>query len=227
MAGGLISMGRNRIGPQHMIKSVSVAAIGGPLMAIALWATVLLSPISTLGESATPTPDVPPASLCRVEAPSFDELNAIVATPLAEASPVVTRTPGVVPEGTPADETTTVEIVATVRELVGCFNAGEPLRSYGLYTAPYLNRLFNRQGGFPRGVYDSLATPEPTDDPSTHTEILEITDIRILGEGIAGANVTMRYSSIPMPKHFYFSFEWNGERWLISGILGEISFSVP
>jgi hypothetical protein len=154
-------------------------------------------------------------------------LNAIVATPLAEGTPAIARTPGVVPEGTPADLDTSDAITATIRELVACFNAGEPLRSYGLYTAPYLNRLFNRQGGFSQLVYDSLATPQPTDDPSTHTAILSISEIRILEDGSAGANVTLQYSSIPMPKNFYFSFEWNGDRWMISGILGEISFSVP
>jgi len=218
---------QGRFFPRSRVLTATAVGSSKALLFSVLAAYTLLSPISAYGETTTPTPDVPPASLCAVKAPSFDELNAIVAIPLAEATALVTRTPGVVPEGTPANAETAAEITATIRELVGCFNAGEPLRPFGLYTAPYLNQLFNRQGGFSRAVYDSFATPEPTDDPSTRTEILEITDIRILGEGIAGANVTMRYSSIPMPKHFFFSFEWDGNRWLISGILGEISFSVP
>lgn len=176
---------------------------------------------------ATPTPDVPPAVLCTVEAPSFKRLNEIVQAPMPDASPVATRTPGVVPEGEPADTETTAAVTAVVRELVGCYNAGELLRAYGLYTDQYLRRLFNRQGGFSHDIYDSLATPEPAADTSKHTAILEIKDVRKLDDGTVGATVTMRYTSIPMPKTFFFTFVWTGERWLIAGILGEISFSVP
>jgi hypothetical protein len=184
-------------------------------------------PGCAVAEGATPTPDVPPAELCVVEAPSFERLNAAVLTPVADASPVPVRTPGVVPEGTPGDPATVAAVTAVVRELVGCYNAGELLRSYGLYTDAYLYRLFNRQGGFTRTVYDSLATPEPEMDPNKHTAILEIADVRVLEDGAVGATVTMRYASIPMPKKFFFTFVRIDGRWLIDGILGEISFSVP
>jgi len=219
---------RNQTSNTAVAKGASIPAhpyrAGVLAFAFSFWfssTTVALNP------TPTSTPDVPPAELCTVPAHSFEELNAMVNMLISGASPVPARTPGIVPNGTPVDPATETAIVATIRELVGCFNAGEPLRSYGLYTAPYLNRLFNRQGGFSRSAYDSLATPEPAADPSTHTAILAITDIRLFDDNRAGANVTFRYASIPMPKHFYFSFEWNGERWLISGILGEISFSVP
>jgi hypothetical protein len=180
-----------------------------------------------VADDATPTPDVPPAALCTVEAPSFERLNAVVASPVADRTPVATRTPGLVPEGVPAGAETVAAVREVVRELVGCYNAGELLRSYGLYTDDYLHRLFNRQGGFTRAVYDSLATPEPRDDPSKDTAILEIKDARVLEDGSVGATVTLRYASIPMPKTFFFTFVRIDGRWLIDGILGEISFSVP
>jgi hypothetical protein len=176
---------------------------------------------------ATPTPDVPPAALCTVAAPSFERLNEVVLAPVPDASPVATRTPGVVPEGVPADAETIAEVTAVVRELVGCYNAGEPLRAYGLYSDQYLRRLFNRQGGFSRSAYDSLATPEPAADARTNTAILEIKGVRVLEDGTIGAMVTLRYASVPMPKSFFFTFVRTGEWWLIDGILGEISFSVP
>lgn len=174
---------------------------------------------------ATPTPEVPPAELCTVDAPSLDQLNEVILAP--NASPVATRTPGVTPDGEPADAETIAAVTAVVRELTACFNAGELIRAYGLYSDAYLRRLFNRQGGFTRTGYDSLATPQPADDPADNTAIIEIADVRVLADGTVGATVTMRYASIPMPKTFFFTFIHIGDRWLIDGILGEISFSVP
>jgi len=176
---------------------------------------------------ATPPPDVPPAALCTVEAPSLAALNAAILIPPAGASPVAARTPGVVPEGVPADPETVAAVTAVVRELIGCYNAGEPLRTFALFTESYLFRLFNRQGGFTRESYDGYATPEPAADPNSHTAILEIRDVRVLEDGTAGATVILRYASVPMPKAFFFAFARVGDRWLIDGILGEISFSVP
>jgi hypothetical protein len=175
---------------------------------------------------ATPTPDVPPAALCTAQAPSFERLNALAASP-ADGTPETVRTPGVVPEGTPADAETVAAVTAVVRELVGCYNAGDLLRSYGLYTDEYLRRLFSPQGGFTRAAYDSLATPEPEADPDKHTAILAIKDVRVLDNGTVGATVTLRYASVPVPKTFYFTFVRAGDHWLIAGVLGEISFSVP
>ena len=175
----------------------------------------------------SPAPDVPPAALCTVQAPSFEELNAAILTPPAGSTPVASRTPGTVPEGVPASAETVAAVTAVVRELVGCYNAGELLRAYGLYTDGYLFRLFNRQGGFTRASYDAFATPEPAADPGAHTAILAISDARVLEDGTIGATVTLRYASIPMPKTFFFTFVEIDGRWLIDGVLGEISFSVP
>lgn len=195
------------------------------VMTVALFAAASTRSGATTRQ--TPTPDVPPATVCMVEAPSLERLNEIILAPAASASPVATRTPGVVPEGKPAGAETIAAVTAVVRELVACYNAGELLRSYGLYTDAHLRRLFGRQGGFTRAQYDSLATPQPAADPAEWTAIIEIADVRMLADGSVGATVTMRYASIPMPKTFFFTFVWTGDRWLIDGILGEISFSVP
>jgi hypothetical protein len=176
----------------------------------------------TANAQATPTPDVPPAELCTVPAPSLDRLNAVILAP--DASPVPTRTPGVVPAGEPADPATAAAVTAVVRELTACHNAGELLRAYGLYSDAYLRRLFNRQGGFTQTNDDSLATPQPAAD---RIAILAIENVRLLEDGIVGATVTMRYPDIPVRKTFFFTFITIDGRWLIDGILGEISFSVP
>jgi hypothetical protein len=178
-----------------------------------------------LAEGATPTPDVPAAGLCIATAPSFDRLNAAILDNDG-ATPEPQRTPGVVPAGTPASTDIAAAVTATVRELVACFNAGAPLRAYGLYTDAYLHRLFARQGPFSRASYDGYATPEPEPDVAKHTAILAIRDIRVFADGSAGATVTLHYASIPVPKTFFFTFVRNGDGWLIDDILGELGFSV-
>lgn len=173
----------------------------------------------------SPTPDTPPAELCTADAPTFAALNAAILGG-GDATPEPQRTPGVVAAGMPADSATAAAVIATVRGLVACFNAGTPLRAYGLYTKAYLHRLFARQGSFSRASYDSYATPEPESDPGKHTVILAIRDIRTFPDGTAGATVTLHYASIPVPKTFFFAFVRGGDDWLIDNILGEISFSV-
>lgn len=213
--------------PRRSAGADTAGCRGRVWLAIASALIVVLTSDSTARAWMTPTPDVPPATVCAVEAPSLERLNEIILAPAASASPVATRTPGVVPEGKPAGAETIAAVTSVVRELVACYNAGELLRSYGLYTDAHLRRLFARQGGFTRAQYGGLATPQPAADPAEWTAIIEIADVRMLADGSVGATVTMRYASIPMPKAFFFTFVWTGDRWLIDGILGEISFSVP
>lgn len=135
---------------------------------------------------------------------------------------------GVVPTGTAADPATVAAVTATTRELVACFNAGEPLRALGLYTPLARGRLYARQGAFGEDAYAALATPMPA-DPAERDAILAIRDVRLLPDGRAGATVTIAYAVVPEPKTFFFVYApaADGSRWLIDGILGELSFSVP
>jgi hypothetical protein len=172
--------------------------------------------------SASPTPDAPDPALCMVEPRSLEDLNQVLATPIVQ----VTRTPGVVPDGAPADPEQIAGITATLREFVACFNAGELLRAYGLYTDRYFHQVFAREGQMTVEAYDALATPEP-EDPDFRSVILDVRDVRVLETGGVGATVTIEYAVIPMPKTFFFTFVFEQDRWWIDGILGEISFSVP
>jgi hypothetical protein len=188
-----------------------------------LVATILASPRAA-AQDASPTPDAPPPELCTVDSRSLEDLNKIsAATPSIS---VPTRTPGTIPKGIPADAETMVGITATVRELVACFNAGELLRAYGLYTDSYLQRLFGRQDPLSASAYSSLATPEP-EPVDKRAAILDLRDVRVLDDGSVGATVTIKYAVVPIPKSFFFTFVRRDGRWWIDGILGEISFSVP
>jgi hypothetical protein len=194
----------------------------GLLLAGMLW-TLPLSAQADASE-VTPTPFVPPLSACTVPPRSYEEVTALLATPVAGVTPA--RTLGPVPEGMPASPDVAAAIAETVQELVACYNAGEPLRVYRLYTDAFLQRLLMRQGALPRQAYDALATPQPA-PPDAGTAILAISGTRLLDDGRAGAMVTLQFPSIPVPKTFFFTFARQGSRWLIDDVLDEITFSVP
>jgi hypothetical protein len=187
---------------------------------------LLLPATPVVAITPVPTPDAPPPALCRAAPRSLADLNELIATPVAARSPAIPRPRDVVPEGSPADPATVAGVTVTVRELVACFNAGELLRAYGLYTDSYLHRLLARQDPLTQVAYDALATPMP-EPPASRAAILAIRDVRLLPDGTAGATVTIRYAVVPMPKTFFFTFARTSDRWLIADILGEISFSVP
>lgn len=173
-------------------------------------------------QDATPVPVIPPPSACTVPPRPYEEMAALLATPAAAIMP--TPTPGPVPEGTPADPATAAAIIGTVTELVACYNTGETLRIYSMYTDAFLQRLLLRQGTLSRPAYDALATPVP---PDNATAILAISGVRFLDDGKAGAMVTLHFPSIPVPKTFFYTFAREGNRWLVDDVLGEITFSVP
>jgi hypothetical protein len=186
-------------------------------------AAIVFTP-GAFAQTATPTPDTPPPELCRVAPISFEDLQAILATPIA--TPSASPTAPTIPEGTPADPETAAGITATLHELIACFNAGEVLRAYSLYTPDYLRRIYSTQDPPTEAAYAVLATPQPA-DADARSAILDVAGVRVFDDGSAGANVTIRYAHIPVPKTFFFTFVRAGDRWLIAGALGEISFSVP
>jgi hypothetical protein len=187
-------------------------------------ATSLVGLVAAPAVATTAMPATPVAAPpCEAPLRSEAELAALFATPIA-ATPA--PTPGVVPAGTPADPQTEAALTATVAGWLACQNAGEPLRAWSWFTDAYLRRLLDRQGGVAPAAYAALATPEPA-GPNDQAAIAAIRDVRILPDGRAGATVTLTYPAVPMPKTFFFTFARVDGRWLIDGILGEISFSVP
>lgn len=188
-------------------------------------ALLALAPILSIGiarAEATPTPETPNPALCTAAPRSFEELHEIAATPQAITSP--TASP--VPPLTPASPEDAAAVSDLVRELVACFNAGEPLRVYGLYSDGYLRRLLNLQGVPNQAGYASWATPEPL-DPNKYVQILAIRDIENLSNGGVRAVVALRYAGVPVPKTFAFDFVKTADGWRIDALLGEIDFSLP
>jgi hypothetical protein len=184
----------------------------------------LVAGVAVLLAVGIASPDVPNPSLCTAPTPSLDALNAAILGPAA--SPVPSPTPGLLPSGTPANPATIAAVTGVIQELIACYNAGEPLKTFALYTAGYLRSTFARQNGFTLQQYDSDATPEP-EDPARWSEILDIHGVRLLSPDRVGAVVTIKYADVPVNKTFFFTFERIAGRWKIDGILGELGFSVP
>lgn len=192
----------------------------------ALLCAALLGPAATPGwiVPATATAGTSAATGCLARARGLDEISVLLSAPAGEGLPAPSGT--VVPEGTPADAATRDAIAAVVAEWLACQNAGEPLRAWGLFTDDYLRRLLLRQGAPTPAGYAALATPSPA-APDARSTLLAIRDARMLPDGRAGATVTLAYPSVPTPKTFFFTFARVDGRWLIDGILGEITFAVP
>ena len=206
-----------------------LAAARGVALVFAV-AVVLIGGGEAAPVAGVATPDGSELAGCRAEPRSFADLQRVLAAPVAgEGAAVARRTPGVLPEGRPADATTTAGVTATLEELLTCFHAGEPLRVYGLYSDAYLRRLLYRAGAPDRAGYDLLATPQAS-AVEDRSELREVSGVRVLEGGRVGAVVVISYPTLPesvREKRFFFVFVDEGGRWLVDDVIGEISFSVP
>src|SRR5215213_7634000 len=175
-------------------------------------------------QSAPATPNPIPTPACDLPPRTPDEITALLASD-GIATPPATTDGQTLPKGVPAD----ADIAATMEQVVNlwlaCQNAGDPLRAWSLFSDGYLYRLLSRQGGLSGEAYRELATPARV--TAEVAVVLAIEGERLLPDGRFGATVIVSYSSVPMPKRFFFYFTQIGGRLLIDGILGEISFSVP
>lgn len=199
----------------------------GALLLVLTWA-IALGARSVVAQQATPVGEVPPATLCTVETPSYADFASIVATPAAGiATPVLGGDRGTIPNGTPADPVLIDEITDLVREYVACFNSGGPLRAYGLYADAYLRRVFVPSDPLTEERYADLAERVPAADGSEAVAFLSVDGVRAFEDGSAGATVNVRFPGIPVDKHYFFLFTREEDAWQIAEIIGEINFSVP
>src|SRR5947208_25057 len=117
---------------------------------------IVLAQVASAAGTSTPTADAPPPELCAAQAPSFSHISQIMATPQALASPVASPPT----DAPPASPNEIAAVTGLVRELIACFNAGEPLKAYGLDTDAYLRHLFAVNGTPAASGYNVNATPE-------------------------------------------------------------------
>ncbi|MGE3797703.1 MAG: hypothetical protein AB7G88_07660 [Thermomicrobiales bacterium] len=189
------------------MNSVAVA------LAIALVLSAHGNPVQATASDFPVTPD--PAN-CQTSAKTLDDMQAVLATPVAADATPLNR----LPPGTPVRQPTATAVTAALLELFACVNAGDFLRAYALYSDDYLRQILRGSNII------ALATPEPLASDEW-TTILNIADIRELADGRVAATVVLDPALIPVDKIFVFVLVEQNGRWLVDDVLDELEFSLP
>jgi hypothetical protein len=153
----------------------------------ALAAGALLFTGAATAQDATPISPAP--ELCTLTPPTYEQLSAYAASPVAEASAPVEATPGAeltLPEGTPLDDATRDAVEQSMIINVACLNTGSTLLTMAAYSQAALERLIGGSGPVSQELYDSLATPEAIAEEA-RTVIFEFQDMVLLDDGRVAA----------------------------------------
>ncbi len=188
-----------------------------PGVAVLVLLLSLVAVASTKAQTGTPAgyPSAPDPSECGIEPASIEEIAAILGTPVP--APADSATPFIPQAGPPADAETSAEVFATLRQLFGCANAGDPLRIASLYTDDFIRDFF---GGVPReNLLDFLATPpQPLPDDQKRI-IVRIGEVQLLPDGRAGVVIVLDEPDEPRAEEpDYVILERVEGRWLADEI---------
>lgn len=174
---------------------------------IAIAASVLLTPVATLAQDSTPAADGPvgvSAAFCTIAPRSIESLRSIIDRQPADGTDVripIRFAPG---DGQPADVLTIEAVTDVMNELAACYNAGDLLRIYGLFTDDALLPAL-----LPEDVdAAAVATPDPISSGHLY-EAPEIWDVRVQVDGRVTAMVDFNGELA------LITFAWNGEQYLI------------
>ncbi len=180
---------------------------------------VSLGPVGpglALAQDATPAtgafPVIPDPAGCQVE--EFLAITA-AATPGA-AAPVGTAVE--VPLGVAADAEMVAGVTATAGEILACFNAGDFLRAFSLFSDNAVRRFIEVDPISEEELRSSSeAIPEaaPTEQQST---LLALTDVMELEDGRVGAFLATTDPFVG-PDTVYIVFVQQDGRWLVDDII--------
>ncbi len=155
------------------------------MLALGLGVAVIGAPVAA--QDATPVSPAP--ELCTLTPPTYEQLSAYAASPVAEVTESAEATPGadlVLPEGTPLDDETRAAVEESMIINVACLNTGSTLLTMAAYSQSALERLIGGSGPVSQQLYDSLATPEAIDE-TDRTVIYEFQDMVMLEDGRVAA----------------------------------------
>jgi hypothetical protein len=169
----------------------------------------LAIPVSVLAQDSTPVTDGPqgvPAALCTIAPRTVESLQEIIERRPADGTDVripIRFAPG---DGETADVLTTAAVTSVMTELAACYNAGDLLRIFGLFTDDALIPAL-----LPEDIEAAkVATPEPIDPGSGALyEEPTVWDVRVQVDGRVTALVDFNGETA------LITFAWNGERYLI------------
>lgn len=145
------------------------------------------TPLVVFDRSRPSTTTGPEAAACQMAARTVQELLILAATPMATA--VATAPPDAFDDlasdsAIPAGTATVAEITRTVHEIYACFEAGDELRAYALFTDDALRPFLAGEPLLSEQLYQGYGMREP----------LGVEEARFLPDGRVIAQITFRVS---------------------------------
>lgn len=140
---------------------------------------LVLAVAGSVARQTAPTPTVEAGvdpTLCAVEPRTLASLEAIVDQPAADGTDVRLPIRYAPYDGEPAGDVAASQVTAVLRELAACFNAGDWLRAYALFSDDAL-----RLALYPEDL-DWAATPVPLEAVDYFAEPV-VWDVRVQGDG--------------------------------------------
>ncbi|MGH2559927.1 MAG: hypothetical protein ACRDJH_12745 [Thermomicrobiales bacterium] len=156
------------------------------------------------------TADIPSPEECTIAPRSVESLERLMAMPIAGTPDAFRFQPG---DGEPADAETVLAITATMREVAACYNAGDALRTYALYTDAALQPALQ-----PGDVERARRGEPPSGNLNTPMPLVE--DVRLQPDGRVTAKVDFNGEKTLI----VFVRSDDGERWLIDLFNDQVSF---
>ena len=189
--------------------------LGRKLSVLAL--AILLSLAATefaAAQAETPAayPVPPDPRECVIEPATVEQIGVILGTPIAETTEIAT--PFVPPVGEPVDPETSAAVIATLRQVFACANAGDPLRVASFFTDDFVRNFF---GGVPReDLLDFLAVPPQPLPEDQKRIIIRFGEVRLLPDGRAGVLIVLDEPDDPRSEEPDFAIlELVNGRWLV------------
>jgi hypothetical protein len=141
-----------------------------------------------------------------------EEIAAILGTPVADSG--VGATPFALSAGEPAEAETSAQVVATLRHVFACANAGDPLRVASLFTDDFVRDFF---GGVPLSdLLEFLAIPPLPLAEDQKRIIIRFGDVQLLPDGRAGVVIVLDEPDDPRSEEpDYAILEQIEGRWLV------------
>lgn len=182
--------------------------------------------------AASASGDVPGPEECRISPRASVAILALDASPAAGEVLEARTVPSL--SGTPADETTTVAVTASVREWAACWNAGDPSRWLSLFSDDHLRRLVAYGTVFQLGDRPPVKLPEFLEGapaplaPSARFPVPIVRDVRRLSDDRVSAIIEPRPGSDDGEAGAsVFVFVRDGDRFLIDDVRPVIEPGTP
>ena len=156
-----------------------------------LWFVVLFTALvvaPAAAQDAAPKGDlaVPDPARCRVEPRPLADLQRLSATPAAAAPAPADPRPDL-GDGAPADPETVAAVTATIEHLYACYNAGDYLRAFALFTDDGLRRALPGLGLTAKDLAFIAGPPVPP--PKAAWQAVAVRQVTTLSDGRARARL--------------------------------------